>query len=870
MKHCKEAALVALFAVGLGSCSDDNPWRHADGQGGINLRLEASADVTDARPEVRGVPTLTAPDPELFSIRLVNQDTQEEQTWTTLEEFRAESGFDVGSYTLTAYYGNVNECGFDKPYFAGTTDIHVYEARETSAEVTARLGNVMLSAEYTDAFKSYFRDYSLAVRTAGEARVDMGQSEDRPGFVAPGNVTVNLNVTHPSGKTLTLQPGSFAAQARHHYHLSFDVNTDPTGDAALVISFDDSLEEEDIHIPMSDELVNSPEPTVYAKGFESGVPVEVLAKNPSATPLQIHAVCKGGFSSCRLVVAEEGGSYAPAFGREVELVNADEALQEQLRNAGIDVQGLFKGTSDNMAIVELTNLPEYLPEGKFNVSLEVTDVLGRTANDAPVLNIQTFPVALDVVGGSAIYTFDDTSSSVTPHIPATVTVTYNGQRPLGNITFKNQCKNGGYNDCEVVGVTESARTRNLESKEWIFNLKVCDVEHNPLGMQMFFKGEKVKDFTIEVDEPDFTIEADAFATYTKLKVVPDAGFTDQLATIVNGLNLYLNGEVGKSITDEASATNPLSITRNPETGIVILNGLTPSTDYRIGFSVTTITANLPDAYCVSFRTEDDAQVSNGDFSQTSQLKIDNLQCGGTYYGWPVTYTNKSSIDRQVPDGWATINPKTANPKAKNQNTWFVVPSTYVEDGRAVVRNVGFSSNGTTPARTGGAAGSTNYNTSAASFTDSEKVAGELFLGSYSYDIDNGSTRTSGIPFASRPKSLSFDYTYTPEGTDTGVVTVALLNAAGTKIAERTLDLKSQQTAVTRTVTFPEYAFGVKVAAIRVDFKSSKNVVAPIHIPSGSELNEGFGAVGNHTIGANQYHAVATGSVLTIDNVKLNY
>ena len=73
-----------------------------------------------------------------------------------------------------------------------------------------------------------------------------------------------------------------------------------------------------------------------------------------------------------------------------------------------------------------------------------------------------------------------------------------------------------------------------------------------------------------------------------------------------------------------------------------------------------------------------------------------------------------------------------------------------------------------------------------------------------------------------------------------------------------------------TVNFAAYPFGKKVAKLRVEFKSSKSTIAPIHIPSGNELNEGFSAVGNHTIDANKYHAVATGSVLAVDNIKLNY
>ena len=70
MKHCKEALLLALAVAGLASCSDDNPWVGKE-RGGINLHLDASADVTDAAANVRaGAPELVAPDVADFALEL--------------------------------------------------------------------------------------------------------------------------------------------------------------------------------------------------------------------------------------------------------------------------------------------------------------------------------------------------------------------------------------------------------------------------------------------------------------------------------------------------------------------------------------------------------------------------------------------------------------------------------------------------------------------------------------------------------------------------------------------------------------------------------------------------------------------------------
>ncbi|MDE6632211.1 MAG: DUF4493 domain-containing protein, partial [Muribaculaceae bacterium] len=223
MKLTFKNVALGLAVLGLTSCANEAPWGSGSrGKGAIDLKLTADLDVKDALPMVRaGAPELTAPDVANFAIEMRNLDTDMVQTWTSLEKFNDEEGFDVGSYTLTAFYGNPNECGFDKPYFKGEASLNVLEGRETEVEVTAQLANVMLSVDYTDAFKEYFRDYSVTAHTDGHANVVFGKSETRAGFLTAGDVTLQVKLTNPSGKTVTLTPAQFPAVARHHYHVTF-------------------------------------------------------------------------------------------------------------------------------------------------------------------------------------------------------------------------------------------------------------------------------------------------------------------------------------------------------------------------------------------------------------------------------------------------------------------------------------------------------------------------------------------------------------------------------------------------------------------------------------------------------------------------
>lgn len=856
MKHLTEAVLLSLVALGFGACSEDNPWAGSRGKGGIDLRLAATADVEDAVPMVRaGAPELTAPDVADFAIELKNLDTDQVVTWQSLSDFNDEAGFDVGSYTLTAFYGNINECGFDKACFKGEANVNVLEGRESQVEVVAQLANAMVSVDYTDAFKEYFRDYSVTAHTDGHANVTFGRNETRAGFLTPGDVTLQVSLTNPSGKSVTVTPAQFPAAARHHYHVTFDVNSDPMGGAELLITFDESLTQEKVVFNLSDEIYDAAAPLVSAEGFESGSPVEVLSGNAAPKPLKFEVICKGGLQKAMLKIAQISGTtqYQPPFDKELDLMTADESTQYQLEQNGIKVSGFFKNP-DTMGIVELTDLPKYLPEGTYEITLTVTDQAGRDNETPVVLNLSTLPINLSVVNASAVYVYPGTAVTTTPTVDATVTVTYNGFHPENTISFQNLCRDGLYKDCDIVEVKESTLTRGFPDKTYIFNIKVCDVENSPLPMKLLFNGVEKADFEMEVIEPEYTMIADPFATYARFKVSTDNA--DDLPTIINGLTLYKDGvAVDKSL-----------ITTDPEKGIIAMDGLDPDTEYTIGHSLTKRPAGLPDSQTLKIHTEKIVDLENGDFSNTHQTINRNMQVGGVWRAGFIDYTNWSQVKVDEPIGWASINAKTFYEGAKTVNSWFTVVSTYMENGQVVIRSVGYDHNGTLPSKT--SSNKNYYNSNTPSIAS--KASGELFLGSYSY---NGSeSRSDGKAFASRPASLSFDCSYAPNGSDTGLAKVEVLDASGKVIASGTRTINANGEMHTESIALDGYPIGSKAASIRIQFKSSRGdftVTTPD--PSVDNYKGTLPVTPYHcNLGENNYHSYASGSVLRIDNVKLNY
>lgn len=845
MKLLKQGIMLSAFALTLASCSDEAGLDLGKGQGALRLALRTSAEVAVSAPTRAEIPTLAAPEIGQFAVRLTKSDNSYSKTWDSVDDFNAEEAFRTGTYTLEAFVGDIDTEGFDAPYFHGSAEVSVLEAKETQASVTASLANSMVSVDYTEGFKNYFKDYSARVHSAGHSYIDFAADETRAAFIAPGEVDLTVSFTNPQGQSTSLQPAGFTAKPRHHYRVKFDV-AEGTGNAVLKIIFEDTLVSEDVTIDLTDELFTTPAPSVKAEGFVSGSAIEALEGNAPAAPFVFTVVARGTMAEANLTVDSES---APSFGREVNLVGASEAVQKQIASSGINAVGFFRNP-DKLARLDVTEFVKTLPAGTHRISLVVKDRFTRVSE----------PVTL-VVSTEAIHLEASASDVVFGAGQATVNIEYNGTDAEKAFSFKALDKYGVYKDCPVTGVREAARTRAFPVKSYVFTITLPDTERDAVPLQIFFHGEKRQEINIPVITPKYTVEADAFAKHVVLKVVPEDA--SQLGIIVNALKV--------SVAATRSTRNGgYTFTRDAENGFITVNGFNPATAY----TVTTKLSAAADAAPVTstpVTTEAAADVPNGDFSQTRQtINIQGINAGGPYKTTWVAGQNTSDIVIDEPTGWASINAKTCYEGSATKNTWFMVPSTFSSNGEVVLRNVAYDHNGTLPQEDSKVAVLGAYFSRNAPATIANSAAGELFLGTYSFT--GTETRTPGVAFSSRPASVSFDFKYEPSGDDTASVEVKVLGDNDAVLASASRNLSASSSMQTVTMPFPAYAFGKKAKKIMVGFKSSVASVPPTVKNSGDALRDisSSQASRNVHIGANQYKSLATGSVLTIDNVKLNY
>ena len=377
--------ILFLEIVLLCSCVNDE--KRSGAFGGMSLHLSANSSVTDVttRSSEEVLPSI-----QDFSISVLQGD-KVQASWDKLSDYDEDTTFPVGSYTLKAFYGDIEKEGFDSPYYEGTTDFNIRGGETTPVETTCKLANTKISIEYTDDFKQYFKTYSSTVQAELGSEVSFSSGETRAAYVKPGRISVKLTFTKVNGglSPTTIEVATIEeALAQHHYHLQMNVDA---GKAMLSIVFDRVTEVRPITLDISDKALNIKPPYFTLTGFEKtsndgnqwdGNPIESNQLSALLTSL-------GGFTKCILRTTSPNLPDWPEEGFNLAaLTPEDQAL---LDKSGVKLIG-FGINQDQMGIINFTGLIPNLNITDNNDThlfyLSATSTYGKQSEDY-VLNITT-------------------------------------------------------------------------------------------------------------------------------------------------------------------------------------------------------------------------------------------------------------------------------------------------------------------------------------------------------------------------------------------------------------------------------------------------------------------------------------------------
>ena len=863
--NVKNLFLCGATVLLLVSCANEEN-QVDSGYGSINVKVSADYQVVPVTRSTTEITETTNPDVSEFALKLVSADGSFSRAWDSLADFDPAEKIPVGTYTMSAYYGNLEEEGFDKPYYLGQSDVAVRYRENTPVEILCTLANVKVTVEYSDAFKKYFADYATTIHAAEGDYIKFEKEETRAAYVKPGKITIQTYLKKQNGIESTFEPAAIEnAQPRQHYRIKLDIADNAAGEAQLSISFDETTETQPIAIDISDEVMVAPAPSFLPAGFEPGTPLEVKENSyPDNRQVNISLTAKAGLSACTLTTSS-ACLESEGWPREIDLVNLSSENRALLSRLGLKLKG-FTEMGSKMGFIDFAELFTHLHtldgSDQHTFTLSAKDMYGKVSESPITLSVKSIPITFALQTPEPVFVG---SKSVT------IPVEFDG-------AYIDQVK---FSYLNAEGAKVNSNSTVVSSEGNLYQIKISiEATDKPVVVEgSYANGAKTSTISIPVKTPAFTITAEEYDIWARRATVKLTAEDSQYQEAVDRYAVLFANSTGQWETVASTLSQ----------GRRVITGLNPDTRYQLRGSCNSGQDNVNYSGDLTLRTESAAAVPNGDFEEIAQtISVTDMNQGGKYSVWPVNYQNTCSFTIQEPTGWASVNAKTCNLSAANQNSWFVIPSTYnttltwdayrsfgmstvtpdlyrdltAQSGSnaMVVRNVAWDENGTTPGTSGGAFNTTYYNTNVPNIAN--RSAGKLFLGSYSYS-GGSETYTEGVSFASRPSALKGWYKYANDGndpTETGVVTVTLLNgqkviATGTARLSAAADYTEFSVPVTYSVT------NQKATTLRIMINSSNH--------ASYNQSEESAAI-KTSVSNGQYESASRGATLTIDNLTFTY
>ena len=789
--------LLALVALGLSACRSDE--RTPSGGGYLAVRVAADNQVVSAasRAEGDGIPDVGD-----FSLSIAKENGELVSKWDKFSDYDAEATVvPVGTYTVSASYGDATTEGFDGLSYAGSTTANVAEGETTDVTIDCTINKARVSISYTDAFKSYFTSYSAYVSSSRGNKIDYTADETRAAYFTPGNLDVYLNVTRPGvSGSVALKVKTLAAEVKHEYRLTMDVDA---GTSTLNIIFNDDPEStQNVEFNISDAALNAPAPTIVAHGFTSGEAMEVVEGGSVEGTLQAYLNAPSGLASCELVTSS-AALKAQGWPEKVDLMALSAEDQQKLTELGLVMKGLGS-THDKIATVEFQNVVPYLyctgdGNEEHSFTLTATDVYGKTTETPLVLKVTSRN------NGFAV-----TLPESVPYGSNTMSFTMNLEGDASKVKFY-YYNLGAFQlfTSENVSISSEGTTHTVTLT---YPDPLIDTESDVKFKAEY--GSKTIEKTFKVEDPELTLslkngDVDVWATKAYVKV--EASAKSRASRTISSSTVeiqYKDGEVWKVWPNQSyDSEKGLFLLTGMGEGATDTNGVayTLRAAYKRSGEVVTYSGELP------ITTEAKTQIPNSGFDDwytdsKEQWSVGLFKNIKWFFYYPFQQGDEGHW-------WSTNN--------ERAQAWTVAP-VYVTTCPAVIYTYDTRTGEGKAAEihTSGSGG--EYASTSTSMYPESAFAGSIFIGSYSWS-DKSEHKSLGHSFNTRPLGLSFWYKYKPYKTDAFKVLVEVKSgetviAAGEYVPEAysSEDLEYQQ----HTISLEYTNSLLKATSISVQFLST--------------------------------------------------
>ncbi len=492
---------------------------------------------------------------------MVSADGSFSRAWDSLADFDPAEKIPVGTYTMSAYYGNLEEEGFDKPYYLGQSDVAVRYRENTPVEILCTLANVKVTVEYSDAFKKYFADYATTIHAAEGDYIKFEKEETRAAYVKPGKITIQTYLKKQNGIESTFEPAAIEnAQPRQHYRIKLDIADNAAGEAQLSISFDETTETQPIAIDISDdsdEVMVAPAPSFLPAGFEPGTPLEVKENSyPDNRQANISLTAKAGLSACTLTTSS-ACLESEGWPREIDLVNLSSENHALLSRLGLKLKG-FTEMGSKMGFIDFAELFAHLHtldgSDQHTFTLSAKDMYGKVSESPITLSVKSIPITFALQTPEPVFVG---SKSVT------IPIEFDG-------AYIDQVK---FSYLNAEGAKVNSNSTVVSSEGNLYQIKISiEATDKPVVVEgSYANGAKTSTISIPVKTPAFTITAEEYDIWARRATVKLTAEDSQYQEAVDRYAVLFANSTGQWETVASTLSQ----------GRRVITGLNPDTRYQL-------------------------------------------------------------------------------------------------------------------------------------------------------------------------------------------------------------------------------------------------------------------------------------------------
>ena len=458
------ALMAAMLATGVTACSSDEPII-SEGEATLHLSTTVNSDV-----EVRS--RATVDELKASAIIWISSPAGVVRKFNGAAEIPA-AGIKLmsGNYVAEVWTGDSVPASFDDRYFKGREEFTLSRGDNKSVNVTCKIANVVVAANYDASVDEVLSNYTLTVSHSQGSLEYVGNTDQRGYFMMNSrdkDLHWVLTGTLNSGDTYTREGDIVDAKGATLYTLNIKCTPADTeiGGAYVTIDVDETA------IDVENEIPIIPAPTI--KGINFDISQEQRGEAGTFGRHSVWIQANGQLSGVTLA----SSYFATLFGAEVtdfDLIQmSDDVLRQAIIDAGITNTIEYHAVEDvtTMKLVFASAFMDALTDGQYSIVITATDGNGKSGTATFAINVSDAPVSTAACNDYDVWSMKATLSGeiIKAEAATNPVIKY---RKYGSLAWTSV-------DATVDGNSFSATVTGLEPSTTYEYIAACDAYDSPV------------------------------------------------------------------------------------------------------------------------------------------------------------------------------------------------------------------------------------------------------------------------------------------------------------------------------------------------------------------------------------------------------